>query len=180
MDKGTGGMLIAAFLLLILGVSAFTTTIASEEQKLVQKTIVDSELFDTTDARADGLQINESDTDSNHTLAQAPTGWKQHDSDCDTITVISVGNSTTAFTLDTDYEVLGTYGEIIHILNTTATENSANSTYVDYSYCGDDYLSESWTRSVANLIVGFFSIALMAVSVGLFWQIMKKEGLLNI
>jgi hypothetical protein len=55
--------------------------------------------------------------------------------------------------------------------------NGSNITSVNYSYYPKDYLCESWNRTALNLIPGFFGIAVLLISVALFYQIAKEEGI---
>lgn len=109
-----------------------------------------------------------------------PSTWKEVDSGQNCwITSFLLKNITGAavlnFTEDTDYNLDANNGTW-YWLNTSTVRNhinSTNSTFADYSYCGDDYLNQSWGRTVLNLTPGFFAIALLLVSVGLFYSVAK-------
>lgn len=70
-----------------------------------------------------------------------------------------------ALTVNTDYVVNLTDGGI----NITAAGNNTdvdpNTFYVDYVYFGDNYVKNSTSRIITNLIVIFFAIFLMAIAV---------------
>lgn len=174
MEANTPKMLIAAFVTLILAVSLIIV-IASEEQKYTTLTQIENEAVDISSARISGTDnINVSVT---FTLAQAPTGWKSSDTDCN-IVADAYGNSSTDFTVTTDYTV-STAG-VLTLVNSTALRESPNSTLIDYKYCGNDYLAEGWNRTVLNNVPGFFALGLLGVALSLFYLIMRKEGLINI
>jgi len=97
--------LILAFVTLILG-AVLIGTIAGNSNAVADKTIVLNEAIDLSAVHGStGQQINESL--SNFTVTNNPTTWKI--TDCP-ITVEAYGNSTTDYTLDTDYEVFGAQG----------------------------------------------------------------------
>lgn len=176
MENKNVAMLVAAFVALIIGVSLIGI-IASQGNAVTSKQHVGGELINVGSARI-GLSgygsINESV--SNFTIANAPTGWKKLDCPAKFGTF---GNGTINLTLGIDYEVFGSSG-IIRILNTSTTNGSlSNNTYMTYTYCADDYLNSSFGRTGINLVAGFFAIALLLVAVGMFYQVLKNEGLTN-
>ena len=172
MPVGEGNKLILAFLTLIIGI-VFVGVIATSSLAVTTTTVVTDEGINIGSAVVDG-QVNESL--SNFTLTNVPSGWQAQSTDCNAISVSAYGNVTEDFTLNTDYEVFGADG-IIHVLNTTTTENGGNSTLVDYTYCADDYLHLNWGRTLVNLIGGFFAIALLLISVGLFYSVAKDNNI---
>lgn len=181
-------LLIGAFVALILGVSLIGT-IASQTNAVTERTST-SETFDgagcftpvnisgedfvTLHTQANGP----TDADCNVTVSNVPTGWKLDD--C--LLVASVYNGTsTALTLDTDYYFSTTTGKLT-LLNTSTNTRilTNNNTVVSYTYCGDDYLTEGWSRSILDLVAGFFAIGLLLVAVGMFYQVLKNEGIANL
>lgn len=179
MENKSTGLLVAAFVLLIMG-AALITTVASEEQKLVKKISVVDTINFTSAREADG-EINITDK---FNLTKRPiSSWKGTDEDC-FISNYRVTNNTNAtsnlFTDTTDY-VIDIQNGTISFKDTDKVHNKSmnNISRVEYNYCDDNYLSESWTRSISDLIAGFFAIALMVSSVGLFYSVAKSEGWLN-
>jgi hypothetical protein len=182
MEQKNLNLLVLGFLTLIVGL-ALIGTIASNTLSVTTRTSVYDESFDLGPAKAGtaDLSVNESLAASNMTLEYAPSGWQAVDSDsgCNVVASVIVGNSTLALTLDTDYEVFLDKG-IIHFLNTTDTASAfGNTSVVDYTYCADDYLNSNFGRSVQKLIPGFFALALLGVSLLIFYSIGKSEGILN-
>jgi len=65
-------------------------------------------------------------------------------------------------------------------LNTTTTNNSmGNTTYFDYTYCADGYMNIAWGRTILNLVAGFFALALLGASVGIFYSIGRDTGIIK-
>jgi hypothetical protein len=176
MSLSTAQKLILAFVTLMLGV-VLIGTIASNGLAVTEKTYVADETSSFATARIYGAanNIDETNASANVTVTNAPTGWKVQD--CP-LTSVAVGNSSTDFTLDTDYHLYASSG-IVHLKNTTNWINTpGNSTYIDYRYCGDGYLNLSWGRTLLNLIGGFFAIAILLVSVGLFYSVAKDANII--
>lgn len=123
-----------------------------------QLTSVDSETYAILNPSA--VSVN---TTPVYTVTNAPTGWRTQDSEC-YLSSFSITNKTgTVLTLDTDYNVslsTGTY----QLKNTTASKALVpvdNNTYVNYKYCGSDYQSLSWSRSVLNLVIGLLVLGIL-------------------
>ena len=123
-----------------------------------------------------GYDVNESNSACNVTVSNNPTGWKTND--CP-LTSVTINNGTSGeLTSGTDYTLYASTG-LVQMLDSATTKNlSGNDTFAYYSYCGDDYLNSSWGRSVLNLVGGFFAIALLLLSVGLFFDIAKDYGII--
>jgi hypothetical protein len=181
MENNNLGLLLASFVMIILGAS-FIGVVASTEQLVTTQKSVFNESIDISAAR---LALNDIDSDYAFTVKQAysrDTNWREASggTDCD-ITVVSYITNIT-LTEDTDY-TLSTNGTL-KVLNTTLTGGNhaprSNTTQIAYYYCGDDYLTEGWTRTILNLVPGFFALALMAVGIALFYGVLKNEKLLGI
>lgn len=184
MDNKNVALLVGAFVSIIIGVSLLTV-ISSEEQAVVAKTSVFNETLDFQVCMTENENPTINNTGCNLTVANAPTGWKlQNDDSCPLTTIVLRNGTADTLTVTTDYVASAATG-IIELKNTSAVYNglalpSENETYVDYLYCPDDYINASWARSVSDIIPGFFAIALLALGVGLFFAVMKNEGLTGI
>ena len=174
--------LMLAFVTLILGI-VLVGVIATQSLAVTAKTIV----YDESDALATAgcivaadVSVNESLSACNITVTNVPTGWKATDCPLTSVTVFNTSAGTySALTEGTDYNLVAPTG-IIQMLNTTDTdEGDVNTTYTNYVYCGDDYMNIGWGRSIINLVGGFFAIALLLVSVGLFYDVAKESGIIN-
>jgi hypothetical protein len=173
-DK-TISVLISVAVLVILAI-AFLSSIATQTLSTTQKTVVSDEqhLLSATGACTDGT-INETYT---YTLTNAPTGWKLTDSDCVVGNFVISNSSGTAFTETTDYVVNTTAGTYT-LKNTAAVNQSCatgdNITLVDYDYCGDSYMADSWGRSILNTNTGLFAIAILIAVIAVVYLLMKKS-----
>lgn len=175
MLSGSVSKLILAFVTLLLGV-VLIGTVATNALAVTDKTTVTDESWNLATACIVGNQVNESDADCNITVTNAPTGWKSND--CPLASVVVTNSTPYTFTLDTDYYLFTSTG-IVQMLNTTSTRaGHANTTLVDYKYCGDNYLNSSFGRTGVNLVPGFFGLALLLTSVGLFYNVAKEEGII--
>jgi len=168
-------ILIAAFIALIVGISLLGV-VATQSNIVVDKINASSETIDFTAANTDGT-INETYP---FTITYPPTGWEV--TGCPITNFVAYNDSTT-FVSGTDYVFTASTGVITFNntvnMNATAGDNS-NKTTVTYVYCGSDYLTQSWQRTILKLIPGFFALALMGVGIGLFYQILRDEGILGL
>ncbi len=179
--------IVLAFVTLLVGV-ILVGVVASETIARTDKTIISNETI-TIDAQtawnvtgAGGCVSNQT---YEHYPANGPTGWKT--TDCP-LTSVEFGNAnstgSSGWTLDTDYQIDLATGNVT-LLNTTKVndicsndEGNTNTTYIDYTYCSDDYLNLSWGRTVLDLVAGFFAIAILMISVGLFYSIGKDANII--
>lgn len=177
MTLGITGKLILGFLTLLIG-AVLITVVASESLGVTDKTVIDeeAEAFTVTPVSSDSPNTTET-----HTVTNAPTGWKV--ADCP-LTSVTIKNATgdAALTEDTDYTLTESAGTWVFI-NSTATQGlvsnaAANTTYVTYTYCQDGYLTLGWGRTVVNLVAGFFALAILLASIGIFFSVAKDTGLL--
>lgn len=180
MESKNVNYLVMAFVFLIIGV-ALIGTVASEVNSKASKTLVYDEADDLSGCMvAVGgsmlFSVNESSADCNISVTNAPSGWKSDD--CP-LTGVAFGNATLDWTSGTDYQVVPATG-VIALKNTTATQQGyANSTVADYAYCADGYLNSSWGRSVLLTLPGFFALALLGVSLWLFYTVFRNTGIIK-
>lgn len=180
MESKNINYLIMAFVFLIVGV-ALIGSIATNVNASTDKSVAVDESHDISGCLAPVggdllFTINESNSACNITVTNAPTDWKTQD--CP-LTSVTVGNSTLDFTLATDYEVFASSG-VIRMINSTATQfGYSNTTLVDYTYCGDDYLNSTWGRSVLTTLPGFFALALLGVALWLFYMVFRSTNIMK-
>ena len=171
--------LIVGFLVLIVGI-ALIGSVASNSLAVTDKTLVYSESLDISAARTASGACPMS-VDETHALAlvNSPTGWKA--TDCP-ITSFSMLNQTgIEATVTTDYVLFANNGTLL-LMNTTIWGDcsaSANTTTLNYTYCADGYLNLSWGRTILNLVAGFFALALLGVSIGIFYSVAKDANLIK-
>lgn len=170
MPIGAAQKLIIAFATLIIGIGLLTT-VSTEEQAKTQLTTKLNESIDLSGWKigsGTASYVNQSKT---YTLTNAPTGWKTQDSDCN-IALLEYTNASATFTVDTDFNI--TTAGLVGFKNTSIMRLTANSTFIDYNYCSDDYLAENWSRTTLNVVPGLFALALLLISVALFYSLAKE------
>lgn len=169
MEKGLNKILIG-FILIVL--AAVLIPVAADLINAKTTVAVATDIpFNIAAARLAGNNINESNPASNATLTgQYGYPWKA--TDCPATNFLygnlTTANATTAWTLNTDYTVDLSLG-ILHVKNSTNTIASrTNLTYMDYNYCPNDYINNSFGRNIISLIAGFMVLlVLIGVAIGL-------------
>lgn len=168
-------MLISGFLALIIGVSLIGV-IAAEGNEMTNKITISGEEIDYSLARGINGTIN---TTYEFTIdsSNIPDGWRI--TECP-ISSFDLYNSSSSLTLTTDYTFTATTGVILFKNTDNVNGSASNVTTATYEYCDKDYLTQGWNRTIIDLVPGFFALALMAVGIGLFYKVMKKEGILDL
>ena len=169
--------LIMGFVTLIIGI-ALLGVVATQGSEVVDKDFILNETFDLTDFRlpANYTMMNESHTED---LANAygSTDWQWND--CSIVVTLLAFPNGTALTVTNDYSV--TVNGVVSMVNSSLFYEDAmapNTTLVTYTHCQDDYISLGWGRSVITMIPGFFALALLMVSIALFYSIAKDTGVI--
>lgn len=167
-------LLVTAFASLIIGISLIGV-VATQSNLVTDKTIVVNEEHDLSACQNPiGGDLLFDPTDCSFLVTNYPSGWKS--TDCP-LTSVTLGNGTLDFTVTTDYTVTGATGNV-SIVNSSSTQYGySNTTYVGYTYCSDDYVNSSWGRTATKTSVGLFAIALLLVSVGLFYAVGRNTGI---
>jgi hypothetical protein len=170
--------LLLAFVTLIVGL-VLVTQIAVSSNTVTTTTGVASETHTVASTYAAGRNTTNINPAITYTLTNAPSGWKTYD--CPITNFVLRNSSGSTFTVTTDYvfnTVTGTYTLVdsAHALASLPVAN--NNTYATYSYCGDNYLNLDWGRSVLALTPGFFALALLIFSVGMFYSLARDAGIL--
>lgn len=183
MNKKAQALGLGTLILLAVGVifalAIFDQVIDTQNQLTDLQSIADESTDLSTSGCLNGTgEVNESDADCNITVTNwYPTGdWRASESQC-YLSSVTVGNSTTDLTEDTDY-VVHTEEGVIQMLDTAKTVNSSfgNTVLVDYSYCAEGYNKDSSSRSIAGLISLFAAMAILAFTlIGL-----RNSGWLNL
>ena len=158
MVTSSAGKLIAAFVLLIIGI-VLAAQVASIGQDVTTK---DLKQNDSVAIPAAGYDAGgHVDIAYVYTVANAPTSWKIED--CPLTDIILKDSAGQLYDLTTDYIFTASAGTFT-LFNTTETylsRESANTTYATYTYCGDDYINLTWGRTGVNLVPGFFALTLL-------------------
>ena len=168
--------LLLGFITLLIGV-VLIGTLASEGLDKTDKNVITDESISIAGAYANTtIPVNHGQT---FTVTNNPTTWKI--TDCPLTSVVLTNSSGTVFTDGTDYDIDETTG-IFNLYDTVKVNitfiDGDNLTYVDYTYCGDDYMNLSWGRTGINLVAGFFALGLLIASVGLFYSAAKDTGMI--
>ena len=176
MVTSSAGKMIAAFVLLIIGI-VLLAQIADMGQDVTEKTQSGTETFALA---TNGSQLNITGMENaDQTISNVPTSWKIDD--CPITDFVLKNASGSEVVEDTDYvfdEATGVFS-LTKTLLTNSTFYPINVSLATYTYCGDDYMNLSWGRTGINLVPGFFAIALLLMSVGLFYSIAKENGIIN-
>lgn len=173
--------LILAFVTLIVGL-VIIGSLAAQGNLVTDKRTAANESYNLTDigCYASGEVNGTTDAGCNITVSYAPSGWEQTETGC-YLSGVTVGNNTYyAMTEDTDYYLFENTG-IIQMLNTSSTNltGCGNNVRINYTYCGSDYLNLSWGRTAIDIVPGFFAIALLLISVGLFYSVAREYGIIG-
>jgi len=180
MDDKNIAILLTGFVVLIVGIVLIPTIADLIIDSTFKIEVVDevNDISGLYNVPADDQETINA-TIQNFTVTNAPTSWKTDA--CPISGVTLTNNSGTELTEDTDYVVWGATGTI-QMLSTAATNYtlfavSSNNTLIDYTYCGDTYITEGWQRTVLNLVPGFIALALLLAGIGIAYSILKKEGI---
>lgn len=177
-EMDTIGKLMLAFVTLIIGI-VLIGQIATTGSTVTTLSAVSSEAHNVLPTYATGFNSTNINPAIVYTLTNVPT-WG---SDCP-ITDFALKNSSgTAFTVTTDYVVNVNSGTYTLVDSATGLANlgvntTAKPAYASYNYCPSTYLNSSWGRTVLNLVPGFFALACLLISVGLFYSIARDEGII--
>ena len=175
-NLGTTGKLILAFVTLLLG-AVLIGTVASEGLNKTDKLQEVDEYFDMS--LATNATPGEVNTSYAFTVAYSPSGWKSTDCPLSSYTLANGTGGVTELTETTDYVLTTTTGDVSfkQTDEVNQTFSSDNASYITYTYCGDDYMNLQWGRTAINLVAGFFALAVLLISVGLFFSVAKDFGI---
>ncbi len=168
--------LIMAFVTLIIGV-ALIGVVATEGSGVTEQDVALNETFSILSFKtADNWTTANATITLGLTNVYATTDWQWNDCTID-ITLMSMPNGTAAIE-NTDFNV--TVNGVVALYDTEfwRTETAPNNTIVTYTYCDDDYISLGWGRTIINIVPGFFAIALLMVSLGMFYSVAKDAGII--
>ncbi len=170
----TTGILIGAAIACLVGV-LFITILADQTVQVTGLTPVASKSLDISGAVLNGGTIN---TSYEFTLADTVTTgtFKAEYPECAVSTIVLKNQTGSDMTLTTHY--LYTAGTGVLTLKNVAVLNQSlgaqNTTYVSYSYCPAGYVS-SWGGTVADMVPGFFALAILGACIVLVVKLTKKE-----
>lgn len=171
MENSSVSKIVLGFFMIILGL-ALIAAVANGSALVTTKLNIVDEAIDISTARNDSGGINI--TASNFTIANAPSGWKVDE--CP-ITSVTYGNASDDYLVTTDYIFYASSGILQVQIEAEADINNVNATFIDYTYCQDDYLNIAWGRTVLSLVAGFFALAILGLGLGLFYSVAKDAGI---
>ena len=168
--------LVLAFFTLILGI-VLIGSIAESSNLVTNKLIIAGETLDISAAvyGATGT-INASEV---LTIANYPSGWKT--GDCPITSFVMRNQTGVELAVTTNYVFTASTGTLtlVNDESLNGTSATSNDTSIDYVYCGDGYINIAWGRTILNLVAGFFALALLGVSLALFYGVAKDAGIMG-
>ncbi len=168
--------LVMAFVTLIIGISLLGV-IATTGNEVTSQDVVLNESLDLVQFRGVAATYNDSiypNVTASLTNAYATTDW-QYDDCAIAITLFALDNAS-ALTAGTDYNV--TSNGVIALYNSSGLYDTSNTSLITYTMCQDDYITLSWGRTILDIVPGFFSLALLMVSLALFYSVAKDTGII--
>jgi len=184
MENNSVTKLILGFVVLIVGL-ALIGSVTSNVFVVTEKMEVGSEAITIIRANEGACPMGINITHP-YALTNSPTGWKSTDCPISSFILLDQVGGTAAVT--TDYVLFSDNGTLV-LKNTTrfvlancssdAGVGASNATTLSYEYCRDDYVNIAWGRTVLNLIAGFFALALLGASIGLFYSVAKDAGIIG-
>jgi len=164
-------IILAAFIAILIGV-ILVSVVATEQTPLTQ---LSKQRNESLTFVKNGVFVNNTTA---YTVNFPPANPIDDANRGCAISSFSLQNSTgTNWVLTTDYTVTLSTG-VFYLKNTTNTVHTSNNiTYVTYNYCDDTYLRSSWSRSALEMMPGFAALAILLISIGMFYQIARSSGI---
>jgi hypothetical protein len=185
MENKTIGILISVAVVLLMGV-ILIQIIADNSYPKTVRTAIASETINIAPARLAGNAINASYYFHLSKGCPYATAWRQDAGTECQIDYNWVRNSSGALLTDPTDVVKISNGGICAgyqsgdirfansaLMNATVT----NTTTVSYSYCADDYMTQSWSRTILNMVPGFFALGILLSAAFVIAWILKREGI---
>lgn len=167
------GKLIAAFVMLIVGVSLIT--VVSTQTNDITELASRTDTVNIAAARIAAGNINES---IQFTLTNTGVNtWKFGYSECIPQTIVFKNNSGTTLTATTHYVYTPATATLTLVNGTTAYGQSSNTTTATFSYCPDGYVALGWGRTSLETSIGLFAIGLLLGAVALTVSVFREFGL---
>uniref|UniRef100_A0A6M3LQJ8 Uncharacterized protein n=1 Tax=viral metagenome TaxID=1070528 RepID=A0A6M3LQJ8_9ZZZZ len=172
----TTAKLVIAFFTLILGIVLIG--VIADSGSLVTDKLSVNESLDIS-AAVSGPTIPNSSINETYifTIINNPTGWKV--ADCPITNFVIYNQTGSLAVVTTDYVFTASNGTLTLSNNAKFNRSASNTTNLGYTYCSDDYVNVAWGRTIINLVAGFFALAILGVSLALFYDIAKDAGIIN-
>ena len=174
--------LIGAFVMLIVGLMILGT-VAGSVWNLTAKTN-----HVTNESHNMASLWNNTD---NSTLAAGRITLAQNGAQCDSGGKWESGSfsmvNATGATVNSGNYTIDYSAQTIRLKNTTDTDKTlggsfaiTNTSLWTYNYYPNDYMCNSFGRSMLNIVPGFIGLALLIGAIAMFYTVMKEQGLDNI
>ena len=184
MAKQAGGdttsIIITVAIALLLGV-ILVGIIADNTVQTTQKKTSSETINIAAGRLADGV-VNATYHWHANELLTYPAGnsWKSDWSDCAITSFNFTNQSGLQLISGVDYTWVtdgnGKLGNLT-LINTEALNTSnSNTTRIVYSYCPSGYQTQSWSRTVTNMVPGFFALGVLLIGAFVIWVILRREG----
>ena len=173
--------LLLAFITLIIGL-VLVGSVATSTSGLTSLNGISSEVHTVGSTYATGGNTTTTNPSVTYTVTHAPTSWKVDECPLTNFVLKNSSGSVLAEGASNGYVVdlsRGTY----YLRDTAGTllwrSNGAgdNQTLASYNYCPDTYMI-GWGGTVLNLVPGFFALAILIFSVGMFYSLARDTGIL--
>jgi len=163
MEKITIGMFIILFIGVIVVLAMFPQ-ISGDVHDMTTKQYVENESVDISDPVSGrvNMVINES---TEYTITNYPEDWRTVNTACH-ITTFEFRNQTNVTMVNgTDYVFWADNGTFVLLDTPDMNTSEDNATYYDYTFCPEGYMTNSSSRTVANLILIFAALGLVSFAI---------------
>lgn len=186
---GMTGMLISGFVvilmgLVLIGVIADITQTATSKSTQTDSFAIQRDLT----AGAGAGEVNNSYWyHLTYGCPMTASDWRASlGSDCQVVPTLTNGTGTT-LAVTTDYILNATcnaqtgagIGDFKLVNSTKLYQAALNTTYASYTYCPTGYMSQSWSRTVLNMVPGFFALAIFLGAIALVMYLLKQNDVLG-
>jgi hypothetical protein len=181
MENKSIGIIISAVVAILLG-AIFVGIIAHEGSNVTTKTSYAQVLSIPRNNTANGVNSSVK-FHLTHGCAMNASDWRS-DAGCnlEVVSLINVSGysyNSGNFTFNTANADCGTNvsGDLIFLNSSQLVAQESNLTLITYLACPDTYVSQSWGRTIMNMVPGFFALAILAGIVYLIFVIARSEGI---
>jgi len=184
MDSKNVSLLLGAFIAILIG-AVLIGTVASEGLKKTTTLRITSENISIADMRnvtacnSEGCDILMSYNVTVNVSEENALAWKRESCALSDISIVmqNISDANQLLTLGTDYIFTEEYGNFSLRNTTIVGQVKGNRTFVNYTYCPDEYVNVAWGRTIINLVPGFFALAILGIGISLLLIVLKREGI---
>jgi hypothetical protein len=180
MEKSSVGILISAFVAILIGIVAVSIIAGNVVNKtdltyVTENVDISSQVITNDPSNIANGRVNL----STHSLYDS---FRTDYPECEVTTIIFKNQSGTTMSSPTQYNFTkgtSTAKGYIVLANSNSSywaATTSNITTAYYGYCADDYIP-GWSGTVMDLIPGFFALGILIAGVFVMFWIFKKEGI---